>query len=233
MAEGGIYNQGAVLETYTELLRKAGDFENKLVLDLGCGSGWSSIEYARRGAFVVGIDISEGTLKQAQNLCIKENCRDRVCLVKSSAEMLPFKKSFDKIIGIAVLHHLDFNLAMGSIELALKDGGRALFMEPLAHNPLINLYRWLTPSKRTVDEKPLDIELIRLLKQRFHEVALEGYGLLSILSFVFVLFKAHGLFRVFHAWLSKVDRRIMKVFPGIQKYCWGVVIEIHTKRCCH
>ena len=37
-------------------------------------------------------------------------------------------------------------------------GGLAVFMEPLGRNPLINRYRRLTLTLRTVDEYPLMME---------------------------------------------------------------------------
>ena len=62
--------------------------------------------------------------------------------------------SFDLVIGRAILHHLDADTALKSIHKVLKSNGRAIFIEPLADNPLLKLFRALTPKARTIDEAP-------------------------------------------------------------------------------
>ena len=46
------------------LLRRAGVEANSLV-DAGCGTGLMTVELARAGARVVGVDVSEGMLRAA------------------------------------------------------------------------------------------------------------------------------------------------------------------------
>jgi 2-polyprenyl-3-methyl-5-hydroxy-6-metoxy-1,4-benzoquinol methylase len=47
------------------LLEVCGDVDGLRVLDLGCGEGWCSRELARRGASVVGVDVSEAQIADA------------------------------------------------------------------------------------------------------------------------------------------------------------------------
>lgn len=155
-----MYYQGATQDSYTKLLKIAGDLKGKRVLDFGCGTGWSSINLAKKGALVFGVDISHNSLKIGNDLIIKKSLQDEVFFVQSSVETLPFKKDFDIIIGISILHHLDLNDAINSLNSSLKSKGKALFMEPLGHNPLINLFRLMTPERRTQDEKPINMEFI-------------------------------------------------------------------------
>src|SRR5262249_35768050 len=44
----------------------AGDLEGKTVLDFGCGTGKSSVLLAKRGAKVIGLDISEPIMQVAR-----------------------------------------------------------------------------------------------------------------------------------------------------------------------
>ena len=126
------------------------------VLEYGCGPGSHSYFVAEHGADnVVGIDISPVGIDKAAAEAKKrglENISFRVM----DAERLEFAdNSFDLICGSAILHHLDLERAYAELSRVLRPTGSALFVEPLGHNPVINLYRNLTPSLRTVDEHPL------------------------------------------------------------------------------
>ena len=58
------------------------------------------------------------------------------------------------IRGNSILHHLELEPALRELRRILAPGGRAVFVEPLAHNPLLRLGRALTPMARTEDEHP-------------------------------------------------------------------------------
>ena len=82
------------------------------------------------------------------------------------------------MIGSGILHHLDLPISLGEINRVLKKGGRALFKEPLAANPLLKLFRILTPRSRTVDEKPLTSSDLELIAKRW-DTQSTYYGLVS------------------------------------------------------
>ena len=76
------------------------------VLDLGCGTGRSTIHAARKGAFVVGFDISRKMLDECKRK-VNPSLLSQVCYVLGDAENLPFVDScFDAVTCCAVLHHL-------------------------------------------------------------------------------------------------------------------------------
>lgn len=79
-------------------LRVVGDVAGLDVLELGCGAAQWSIALARRGARVVGLDLSERQLEHAQRL-VSESGVD-VALVHGDAEATPFgHASFDLIVS--------------------------------------------------------------------------------------------------------------------------------------
>src|SRR5262245_39704054 len=54
-------------ETWIEpALAQLGEVRGQRVLDLGCGHGMASVVLARRGASVIGLDLSSGYLVEAR-----------------------------------------------------------------------------------------------------------------------------------------------------------------------
>lgn len=66
------------------------------ILDIGCGTGRHSIELARRGYNVVGIDLSESLLKRATEKASEQNLQ--VVFQKHDARNLPFINEFNLVI---------------------------------------------------------------------------------------------------------------------------------------
>lgn len=64
------YGPGMPLEEKLNLL---GKIDQKNVLEIGCGGAQCGIGFAKKGAKVIGIDISEEQLKYAKNLSQKNN----------------------------------------------------------------------------------------------------------------------------------------------------------------
>lgn len=80
------------------------------ILDAGCGSGVSTeyLLHLNPQAQVIGIDLSAGTLKVAQERCERSGVSDRVEFQQLSlfdADQLPGE--FDLINCVGVLHHTD------------------------------------------------------------------------------------------------------------------------------
>src|SRR5262249_34364314 len=75
--------------------------------------------------------------------------------------------SLDLVFGVAILHHLEFARALREIHRVLREGGKIVFVEPLRHNPVARVVRWLTPGARTPDELPLGRPELRLIDRNF------------------------------------------------------------------
>jgi SAM-dependent methyltransferase len=133
------------------------DPRGKRVLLYGCGTGCDASRMVEAGAAsVVGIDISEAEIARAQEWAHAAGYDHTVDFRTADAHDTGFADdSFDLIVGIAILHHLDLGRALSEIRRILAPGGRGVFLEPLACNPLLRLGRRLTPSARTADEHPL------------------------------------------------------------------------------
>lgn len=97
--------------------------EGSSILECGCGNG-KNINYFQKNGFVVsGFDFSENLVKLCQNRSYNVKLGD--------IRKIPFKdNSFDNIICIAVLHHLDKEvdriLAIKEMMRVCKPGGKIL-----------------------------------------------------------------------------------------------------------
>lgn len=102
--------------------------KNKKVLEIGCGSGAASCLFAKGGADVTSVDITDNAIKitkanaKAQGLKLKAVRRD--------AEKLDFNnESFDYVFSWGVLHHSQNTIkAFEKVSNVLKKGGRGLIM---------------------------------------------------------------------------------------------------------
>jgi SAM-dependent methyltransferase len=123
-----------------------GDVGGLRVLDFGCGTGANSALLARRGAHVLGVDISHDLLRIA-NERLRQN-ELHGAFVAASAHELPVEdNSCDIVFGIAILHHLDLAKVSHEVYRVLKPGGRAIFQEPVRNSRLITAARRMFPAK--------------------------------------------------------------------------------------
>ena len=104
----------------------------------------------------------------------------------------------------------------------LRPSGRAIFFEPLGHNPLINLYRKLTPGARTVDEHPLVKSDFGIVRKHFSRCELEFFGLATLAS---IPFRANGLGKAIRSVGAEVDSLLLKM-PGLRWQAWIVVMNL-------
>src|SRR5262245_66645109 len=81
-----------------------GEVRGLRVLDFGCGSGENSLLLARRGARVVGVDISESLIAVARRRLAVNDLAGAADFVVGSAHDLPVAAgTVDVVLGIAIL----------------------------------------------------------------------------------------------------------------------------------
>ena len=152
--------------------------KGKRVLEVGCSAGEMAKLYTSVSASFVGVDIADEAIKAAQDKHLV-NAEFYCC----DAHKLPFPDSdFDAVVVNSLLHHLDLEVALAEISRVLTDEGILIFREPLGTNPLFQLYRLLTPSARTEDERPFTFADIRLMSRFFNFKHTNWFGFTNILS---------------------------------------------------
>lgn len=85
------------------------DLSGWSVLDIGCNAGFYSIELARRGATVVGLEIEPLYLKQARWAARQCGLADRMTFIEGGVyELLNSERRFDLVWFTGVFYHLRY-----------------------------------------------------------------------------------------------------------------------------
>ncbi|PJF30699.1 MAG: hypothetical protein CUN51_06865 [Candidatus Thermofonsia Clade 1 bacterium] len=129
------------------------------VLEIGCSSGCISLEMARRGAHVEGIDVSAEAISVAQAYAAEHppcgNLHYRVADI--NCDPLP-EAHYDLIVALGVLPHLvDVRAALERIRTALKPRGLLYvsdFLEtPTANALIVGAFTMLLPAEISYRDK--------------------------------------------------------------------------------
>jgi SAM-dependent methyltransferase len=223
------YQAGPTYPVFQRMLDALGaDLSNKRVLEYGCGDGWITTQLAGRGAEVAAFDISPEAVAQTRETLCKAGLGRHCDVQVMAGEALTYPDdSFDIAVGFAILHHLDIERALSELRRVLKPRGRAFFAEPLASNPLIRLYRRLTPQYRTPDEAPIDLKKLAPCVSGFSEYVHREHLLLATGALVCCYIP--GLRRaakpIQHC-LMRLDDVILRAVPTAGRWAWYSIIEL-------
>lgn len=123
--------------------REIGRDRSRKIIDIGCGTGRHSVELAKRGYAVTGVDLSESQLARAREKAVEQGVR--VAFERHDARSLPFEGAFDLAImlcegGFSLMETDEMNFAiLKNAAKALKDTGKLIFttlngLFPLFHS---------------------------------------------------------------------------------------------------
>lgn len=129
-----------------EVLRMARIAPGHRVLEVGCGMGRYTLPLAQRGIAVEGLDLSPVLLERLRGY---DGGRHSIPLHCTDVATHPpaLSAQFDVVIGFFMLHHLhDLGVSFEGMYRLLKPGGRVVFLEPNAYNPLYYVQVALSPG---------------------------------------------------------------------------------------
>lgn len=196
---------------------------NRTVLEYGCGNASLGFELAPLAKAVVGIDISEVAIQDARRIASHKRLENAKFVVDNAEAMSQPDRSVDVLVGAGIVHHLDIERSMREVRRVLRDGGMAIFAEPLGHNPVVNWYRARTPEMRTVDEHPLLASDLRAMAKGFRASKVTYFGFIApILGLVSATTDPQKPLTKLVWWLDKVVCSL----PFIRRYAWYCVIEL-------
>ena len=224
------------LERWHQLV---GDVRGKKILYMGCGVETSAILLGLRGAQVWAFDLAVEALRDQRDMARANGTATRTRLVAGSCNRLPFDDgSFDMVIGIGILHHLQEDLDTPCIEVArtLRTGGFAVFEEPIMRSGLMRRLRTYVPIPPPIDAspecRPLTGDALTCFARHFR-TELYSFGFLS--RFERLLLSGRPL--EFAAWWRKamvyglhyIDSMLFSI-PGFDHFAGVAVVKLSRRR---
>lgn len=201
------------------------DLKGKHVLELGCGSGKMAALLAKTGAQVTSFDLSAMSVHVARIRAELNGVADAINLLVAAGERLPFAaESFDVVFGRAILHHLEVSIGGGEPRRVLKPGGKAVFVEPLGMNPVLNFVRDHVPypNKNPVgDDQPLNYTQVEQWGRGYSHFSYQEVHLLGMLERAFPY-----RFKVRLTALHALDRALLKRVPALRRYSRYIVMKM-------
>lgn len=212
-------------EHFKKLVRGAHGLEGVRVLEIGMGLTCQAYWMAEEGAQVTGIDIADVAIDKGKQRAAELGVQDRCDFRVMDIENMTFgPSSFDLVCGNGAIHHVDVARGYENTARVLKAHGRAVWREPLGHNPLLNAFRRLTPRMRTEDEHPLVMDDLVLAKRWFDSVEARFFHLTTPAA---IVFRNSRRFPAVLRTLERLDARLMPEHGrGVHRYAWFVVAQM-------
>jgi SAM-dependent methyltransferase len=208
-----------------------GDIKGKDLLDFGCGMGEESIYFAKLGARVTAIDISDVGVATLKRRAAFHGLTITALEMRADPTSFP-SASFDRIHGLGILHHIGVDRGLHEVARLLRPGGVGVFLEPMGDCRAIETMktwlmrhgRFLADFDRVTDHEHnltwCDVE--RAIR-RFPHTALYPYHLLYRLK-RFMPRRALDIVR-------RIDARALRAAPWLRRYAGAVVIAVrHADR---
>lgn len=206
------------------------------VADLGCGPGDVTQALRDEGLWVVGIDIDGDRLAAARA------AHPHLLLVRADSQALPFRSgSMDAVVSISTLQYVDPARVIDECSRVLVAGGRGWFLENLAGNPVVALYRGvrrLAGARLAVGEDGdlvprahLHLDRLEVLRGRDRALCLVDVVPFHLVSPIvaplwFPVPRAGRCARAAVSRLASVDRRLLGRWPGLGRFAWHVYVEV-------
>jgi len=205
-----------------------GQPRGQTILDFGCGDGWVSVGLAKNGNDLHGFDISSALIERARHLAESSGVADRTTFKEMAAEELDYPNDFfDLVIGTSILHHVDLPVTLARIHSSLKANGTAIFLEPLNQNPALQLWRLLTPWRRTETERAFSSEDLALVRRIFPTTRFNYYGLTAMFTGGLMLLAPKSkLLRGLNGALESLDGFLVSTFPSLGRFSAVTIMEM-------
>lgn len=233
-------NQVCTAPEMRYITQRLGNITGKRLLDVGCGLGEASVYFAMIGADVTASDLSPGMLNATCRLASANNVTVTPHIAAAEDLGLSADALFDIIYAGNLLHHVDIDQTLARIKSHLAPGGVVVTWDPLAYNPVINVYRKMATDVRTPDEHPLKWSDIKLFQKHFEVVETRYFWLSTLIIFLImallqrrnpnkerfwkVVVQEGGKWQWLYNPLEKIDAFFLEIIPPLRLLCWNTVV---------
>lgn len=174
-----------------------GDLTDKELLDYGCGIGDESVYFAKLGARVTAIDISEVGISTLKKRAEYHKLDIRAFEMRCDPTSFP-ESSFDRIHGMDILHHVGVDTALAEVRRLLLPGGMGVFLDSIGDH--------------------LTWKEIEASTRRFSRMVVYPYHLLYRLK----RFMPWSMYDV----VRRFDHGLLSIAPGLRRYAGAVIIQV-------
>ena len=216
-----------------------GDLRGRTLMDLGCGLGEAAVYFALKGARVTAVDISPGMCATASKLAKANSVEIETVVAPAENLHVLGDRRFDVIYAGNALHHSDIPSVMAGVSAYLKTDGIFVSWDPVAYNPIINVYRKKADVVRTKDEHPLKMRDVRLIQSYFRETQVAWFWLTTLAIFIVMAFvqrrdpnkerywkkviEEADSWAVLYKPLELLDKLLLRL-PFLRPLCWNVAL---------
>jgi len=218
--------------------RVMGPLAGKRILDVGCGDGLNTVQFAKMGATVTGIDLSAKAIETARRRAEINGVSDRVTFVCTPIEIADLADdSFDIVWADAILHHMldEFQLTLRRLVAWSRPDGLLVFAEPMN---LFEPLRWLrrkipVHTEATPGERPLVKQEIETMQGYLADPRMRPYMLFGRLDrFVLVhqnYERSPFLRRTISNAIAFIDYALLSL-PGFNRLAGACVMYGHPRK---
>jgi len=202
-----------------------GNISGKKILDVGCGSGSQSVEFASRGAIVTAIDVVDSSVRTTQSRLEKFGNHHSTHIADVEEIDKLYRGYFDLVyINCMLTHVTGKDKAIESCKCALKEeGGKIVVKE--------NLSSWIFRFPYRTFSKFKDANL-RYIDRDFRRIDRENtrnFYLISSLFLGLYYLLPHKIANLIVEKIAYLDDRLFLKIPFISRASWVIVFEINTR----
>ena len=202
----------------------------KELLDCGCGSGVTTICFAKMGAQVTAFDISKEAVKRTELRAMANEVDKSIQVFQTDFTNMRLDHRYDIIFGRWVLHHVELAEVVPILKRLIKPNGEIVFIETQATNSILMFgRRYLTGrfgirKHSSPTEAPLTNKHFEIIKKYFPHMRLyfPTMDFFVRLAYNVPIFD-HSLIRPL---LKSVDKFWWFFFPFLRKYSYQVIVKL-------
>ena len=203
-----------------------GDLAGKELLDYGCGMGEEAVYFAKLGAHVTAIDISEVGIASLRKRAAYHQVNVRAFEMRCDPTTFS-DESFDRIHGMGILHHVGIDSALTEVRRLLRPGGVGVFLEPLGDNPIIESAKaFLMRHGRSLREFDEVTDHEHNLTWAEIQAATQGFARAETFPFHLIYRLKRFIPEAMLNSVRRVDAGILTILPGMRHLAGGVVIRV-------